>query len=71
MNKFPIDRTYHSMTIQKCPRFGVFDHYVFMCLSECEHFKGIHDGCVICGYGEKERKQPEFKVPHLDWGKEK
>ena len=59
------------MTITKCPRFHDHNHYVHTCLSTCEYFNGVVDCCVICVYGENERKQPEFKVPHLDWGGKK
>ena len=40
------------MTIQKCPKFGAFDHYVFFCLSDCDDFKGVVDGAVICNYNK-------------------
>ena len=48
--KFPINRTYHTMMIERCPYTKAKDHLVFLCLSNCNHFEGIHDNCVICNY---------------------
>lgn len=54
--KFPIILKDDVMTVRKCPSYGDHSHYVFMCLSYCPDFKGIHDSCVICSYGEKNDK---------------
>ena len=54
MSKFPIVLKDDIMTVWHCPSYGDFDHYVFMCLSYCNDFKGIADGSVICNY-QKER----------------
>lgn len=53
--RYAVTFRYGSSRIDQCPRYGDYDHYVFMCMSECENYLGKENGEVLCNYDD-ERK---------------